>query len=488
MIEKLQGKNWKVLPTTMPEGRSAPALLSVPGKGILILGGSADSRHDCLGSGDLFEHSLFFDTGATYASHRLTTTKPLGKSTVCGLLLDSYEENDEKKDSLLKEDLAAMRVQCQDFVNGVASELRVSFENTKERGISWFYKNSVDASNETKSRAKLWADLESYWEAEVLPRSLDTKLLDLRPICSSFQRAADELTMSSIFEVLARFTLRSPERPLLDFKEDSVYSWLAIHWYGACLAASFFPSYSSSEKTTGGQKKFNGLALLLSARANSDAYASYLNYGYTSFLKVFSLRPENKYLRDDVCAFKYRELGPSFVHGFVWQLVMMQRQRGLTYAEAVSKVCDVAMLHEIATTCFHGLGHATFFWALADANVLDVSSLTTPLAGAFATPKIDLADRIRQLSNEGRLPLDNGARHSTLLYVDYDAGDDRSFWDSYVLGGNLTTWPTHFAPIKEPCDFDITNNLDHALSHFTRTSTSDAFGNKDFFTTTTNLE
>jgi len=332
--------------------------------------------------------------------------------------------------------------------------LRVTLSPSNlEKTVSWFSGSYHDPKANPDEAAALTADLGEYYWQQQDHAARGNKIVNLTDVCRAFARA--ELTMAATFDVLVRFSLR---RRHLDvsFTEDYAYGWFLLHWYGSCLAEQ-------------GGFPVRQLTPLLGAQSAYGAFRSHFPTTFETFMRRFTTpdAETSPYGVDDACVWKYREVVPSFVHGFVWHHVLRRRAAGESFAGATRGVCDEKYLVKtLVDECEHALGHAAFYWGLADLGLLDVSSLTVPLAGAFfGSPHGDgIVRRANELlATSGSLlqgaASSAGVEHAKALYLDYDDQNDRSFWHAFLLGAVNPTWPARLPPIAAPCDYD-----DHQLS------------------------
>jgi len=258
----------------------------------------------------------------------------------------------------------------------------------------------------------------------------------------------------------------------VDFKTDYAYGWLAMHWYGSCLAQERF-------------SKDEALVPMLAAQNFQNAFLSHFRYTFLDYASRHMTPDEDvPYARDDACVYRYREVAPSFLHGFVWHYALKGRAAGAPdLATAMAGVCDQrVLLEDWLIECRHAIGHAAVYWTLADLGIIDDAEMNAPLAGAFATS----GRGAEVLQQAEALVLDflktsgfkflggkdgtflGGVTHNVLVDFDYNSTDDEAFWAAFLLTKRQDVWPTRIAPVGGPCDYDDHNNLGDPQVSFPR--------------------
>ena len=333
--------------------------------------------------------------------------------------------------------------------------------------MSWLHGSfqTPDFSKKTGAASVLEAEVFKFWTSEMVPaRAGRERLVDLRSLCGAFEVASGDLTIPSILEVLVRFSLRHEKtEAVVTPAEDLTFLWLLIHWFGSCTA-------ELSSKTPE-----SALAPLVAVRAVWSAYGGLFDGNFFSYYhRMVTDDPARKpFQRDDVCVYFYRDLSPSFIHGFVWHYVMQQRARGVPFASAVGGFCDSKVLSTIYSECRHSIGHATFYWALADLGMHDITNLTVPLEGAFADDQganekrlnDKINDLVKDTAIDGETVYMSGATHSMHIYVDQHKYHG-TFWNALLRADKRVDFPPDLPPMAKPCDYDAIGN--HPVSTFTR--------------------
>ena len=441
---------WQLLPA-LPDGLSRPSfLISKPGQGFMVAGGFVDQPLGCRRNHtEEDDHQiLFFDT-AKKTWHRLEITE----ETCAGLSSSSREE----------------KVLC-------AWQKETLFAH--EERVTWFDGGLHDVRREAlvPHALELEKKLLEFWREDYrkADEATEDRFVNLTNLCDGFENALQHLTLASIFEVLANFSLRPSV--LRNYEADRGYIFFLAHWFGVCASRR---AQDDSEL----------LGWLATDRAAFGAFRAHFDSNLATYSKVFhssdTLRP------DDACVFLRRELAPSFAHGIFWDKFLQATTAtgGLQdlILQASTVNCQANILDHMTGDCLHGLGHGIALSILDSIDTDDnhkkkaTENIRVPVQGAYFRlrhhPLIleTIKNTDAALSNKGSRhtspssappawmlnAIYTGIRHSMSLYTKYNPTNASANRDA-----GFVYLPKRFAPFERPCDFSRFADADSNFNLF----------------------
>jgi hypothetical protein len=330
---------WSTL-APMPRGRGhiAASTLSVPKRGILVVGGvgdtpaAPDQRHTCEPPGVKHPDGLFY--GGAADGWTSVRGLPEGASMVCGLFPPRG---------------VVQHLCCQRADEVIVTRLR------------WapVAKTPASPGLAMAKERQLHAQLASWWQAHF--RAAEAKV-NISELCTTFAETEQAEGLDALLAMLRTFSLRRELGSLdknkgIRWRDEHPFLWMLWHWFGVCMA---WRRKDSTDAVLD--------AWIAWERYEKEEHQSCAPLEWFQWVSALNRAPTSELS----CAFLRRDMHASVLHGAVWTALLGVPKDAM--ASQAAHLCnrntsqglgsgdrEVVALSRHAADCWHAAGHGVFY-------------------------------------------------------------------------------------------------------------------------------